>query len=152
MRISDVIAAYINRELDNAASGEARFRRNELAEELGCVPSQINYVITSRFTPEQGFIVDSRRGGGGYIQIRRVRYLRDAQALMHTINAIGSTLSMSAGCAILDNLSCRGVINAETARVMSAAMSDQACRELPVQIRDRLRAEQFKCMLASIVT
>ena len=54
MRISDAIAAYILHRIDEAGDGSAELRRNELAEELGCVPSQINYVITSRFTPEQG--------------------------------------------------------------------------------------------------
>ena len=70
MRISDEITAYILHMLENADDGEAELRRNELAEELGCVPSQINYVLTSRFTPEQGYVVESRRGGGGYIRIR----------------------------------------------------------------------------------
>ena len=72
MRISDEITAYILHMLDQADDGGAELRRNELAEELGCVPSQINYVLTSRFTPEQGYVVESRRGGGGYIRIRRV--------------------------------------------------------------------------------
>ena len=71
MRLSDEITAYILHMLDQTA-GEAELQRNELAEELGCVPSQINYVLTSRFTPEQGYIVESRRGGGGYIRVRRV--------------------------------------------------------------------------------
>ena len=70
MAISDNVAAYI---LDLLLNDEviAEIQRNELAGILGCVPSQINYVITSRFTPEQGYIVESRRGGGGYIRIIR---------------------------------------------------------------------------------
>ena len=68
MRISDSVANYILQML-NDENGIAEIQRNELANTLGCVPSQINYVITSRFTPEQGYIVESRRGGGGYIRI-----------------------------------------------------------------------------------
>ena len=64
MRISDIVARYIIDMLEEN-NGDAEIRRNELAETLGCVPSQINYVITSRFTPEHGYIVESRRGGGG---------------------------------------------------------------------------------------
>ena len=64
MRMSDLVAQYILNMLE-AQDGSAEIRRNELAGSLGCVPSQINYVITSRFTPEQGYIVESRRGGGG---------------------------------------------------------------------------------------
>lgn len=66
MRISDSVANYILQML-NDENGIAEIQRNELANTLGCVPSQINYVITSRFTPEQGYIVESRRGGGGYV-------------------------------------------------------------------------------------
>ena len=95
MRISDEITAYILHMLDMADDGEAELRRNELAEELGCVPSQINYVLTSRFTPEQGYVVESRRGGGGFIRIRRVKLGRGTSLLMHTVNAVGSTLDSS---------------------------------------------------------
>ena len=72
MRISDSVAQYIL-DLLNQENGTAEIQRNELANYLGCVPSQINYVLTSRFTPEQGYIVESRRGGGGYIRITRRR-------------------------------------------------------------------------------
>ena len=68
MRISDSVANYILQLLQET-NGTAEIQRNELASYLGCVPSQINYVITSRFTPEQGYLVESRRGGGGYTRI-----------------------------------------------------------------------------------
>lgn len=63
MRLSDEITAYILDMLEQAQNGSAVLQRNELAEEIGCVPSQINYVLTSRFTPEHGYIVESKRGG-----------------------------------------------------------------------------------------
>ena len=72
MRLSDIIADEINRMLDESGDGSAEIKRNELASHIGCVPSQINYVISSRFVPEQGYIVESRRGGGGFIKITRV--------------------------------------------------------------------------------
>ena len=72
MRISDEITAYILHIMEQAENGAAELQRNVLAEELGCVPSQITYVLSSRFTPAQGYVVESRRGGGGYIRIRRV--------------------------------------------------------------------------------
>ena len=83
MRISDVVAKYIM-ELLEESDGYAEIQRNELANFLGCVPSQINYVITSRFTPEQGYVVESRRGGGGYIKITRKKISRSS-AIMHII-------------------------------------------------------------------
>ena len=90
MRISDSVANYIL-ELLNQAGGIAEIQRNELASFLGCVPSQINYVLTSRFTPEQGYIVESRRGGGGYIRITRLK-LSKADMIMHIINGVGDSL------------------------------------------------------------
>lgn len=99
MRISDAIAAYILHRMEEAEDGSAELQRNELAEKLGCVPSQINYVLTSRFTPEQGYIVESRRGGGGYIRIHRVRYTPDCSPLMHVVNSIGEELVPAAAAA-----------------------------------------------------
>lgn len=90
MRMSDLVANYIMRALDES-DGNAEIQRNVLAGELGCVPSQINYVITSRFTPEQGYIVESKRGGGGYIRITRVTTDRRS-AIMHIVNSIGDKL------------------------------------------------------------
>ena len=88
MRISDLIAQYIMDMLeeDDSSDHSATIKRNELAETLGCVPSQINYVITSRFTPEQGYIVESRRGGGGYIKITRISMDKHT-AVMHLMHA-----------------------------------------------------------------
>ena len=104
MRISDEIAAYILHIMENAENGYAELQRNVLAEELGCVPSQITYVLTSRFTPEQGYLVESRRGGGGYIRIRRVQPENPQIPLMHVINAIGDSLVPAAAEAILQSL------------------------------------------------
>ena len=86
MSISNDIARMLLAMLDE--TGRAEIQRNELAEQLGCVPSQINYVISSRFTPENGYTVESRRGGGGYIKITRINYSAKEQMLMHIINCI----------------------------------------------------------------
>ena len=88
MGMSDVIANFINDLLKDGSTAE--LQRSELASKFGCVPSQINYVISTRFSPERGYIVESRRGGGGYIRIHRVQ--SDPKLLiMHTVNAIGES-------------------------------------------------------------
>ncbi len=150
MRISDAIAAYILHRMEEAEDGSAELQRNELAEKLGCVPSQINYVLTSRFTPEQGYIVESRRGGGGYIRIHRVRYTPDCSPLMHVVNSIGEELVPAAAAAILDSLAGQRWIKPSDAALMSAALSDQAYRDVPVSCRDRLRATMMKHMLTAL--
>lgn len=75
------------------SDGEVELQRNELADRFNCVPSQINYVISTRFSPEHGYVVQSRRGGGGYIRIARINMDRPSM-IMHTVNAIGDTLDM----------------------------------------------------------
>lgn len=90
MLISDSIAKMIE-EMLSEADGMLELRRNDLADKLGCVPSQINYVITSRFTPERGYVIESRRGGGGYIRITKVQMQKD-EYLMHFFHAIGNAL------------------------------------------------------------
>ena len=87
MGISDLIASFIRDSLDDA-NGVLELQRNDLAERFHCVPSQINYVMSTRFSPEHGYIVESRRGGGGYIRITRVQVDRPT-LLMSVINSIG---------------------------------------------------------------
>ena len=150
MRISDEITAYILHMLEEADNGETELQRNLLAEELGCVPSQISYVLTSRFTPEQGYIVESRRGGGGYIRIHRIQYDAAKAALMHIVNSIGEALSPMTADAVLQNLADRRIITQEVARLMGAALSDKAYRGVDVADRDRLRAALMKQMLTTL--
>ena len=90
MGISDVIASFIQSALDET-DGVVELQRSDLAQRFNCVPSQINYVMSTRFSPEHGYIVESRRGGNGYIRITRVRADRKT-LLMHVINSIGDEL------------------------------------------------------------
>lgn len=145
MRMSDLVTNYIMRALDES-DGNAEIQRNVLAGELGCVPSQINYVITSRFTPEQGYIVESKRGGGGYIRITRVTTDRRS-AIMHIVNSIGDKLSSSSAAIMLRNMKDSGIISAYDSALMSAALSDKAYGDTPPQKRDSLRASIFKNLL-----
>ena len=79
MGISDLIASFLQDSLDTAENGVLEVQRSDLAQRFNCVPSQINYVMSTRFSPERGYIVESRRGGNGYIRITRVRVDRDAR-------------------------------------------------------------------------
>ncbi len=148
MRMSDVVAKYIVQMLDEQ-NGSAEIQRNELAGYLGCVPSQINYVITSRFTPEQGYIVESRRGGGGYIRISRVKMDRGT-ALMHIINSVGDTLDKATAEAMLKNMLQRNLIELSQAKLIAAALSDRTLTGVEQENRDKLRANLFKNMLLTL--
>ncbi|MBP3704288.1 MAG: CtsR family transcriptional regulator [Clostridia bacterium] len=150
MRISDSVANYIM-EMLNEADGIAEIQRNELANILGCVPSQINYVITSRFTPEQGYIVESRRGGGGYIRIIR-RRMTKSDMIMHVVNAVGPSLDAASARAMLRNLLETGVTSESDAALMAAALSEKSLAAAPKETRDQIRAAVFKNMLLVLNT
>lgn len=145
MRMSDLVTQYILEMLEQQ-NGSAEIKRNELAGDLGCVPSQINYVITSRFTPEQGYIVESRRGGGGYIRISRVKMDRGT-AVMHIINSVGNNLDKAAAEAMLNNMLSGRIIELPTAKLIAAALSDRALKSVEQEKRDMVRADLFKNML-----
>ena len=100
MLMSDLIAQMIEEMLESEG-GELELKRNDLAGKIGCVPSQINYVITSRFTPEKGYIIESRRGGGGYVRITKVKMSKD-EYLMHIFHSVGNEI---------DTASCNAYIN-----------------------------------------
>ncbi len=148
MRMSDLVAQHILAMLDEQ-NGNAEIRRNELASDLGCVPSQINYVITSRFTPEQGYIVESRRGGGGYIRITRVK-VDKGTAIMHIVNSIGNSIDKATAEIMINNMYNRSIIDVHTAKLLLAAMSERVFMEVPYQLRDVLRARIFKNMLLTL--
>lgn len=148
MRMSDLVAQYIMQMLDEQ-NGSAEIQRNELAGNLGCVPSQINYVITSRFTPEQGYIVESRRGGGGYIRISRVKMDR-GMAIMHIINSVGETLEKATAEVMLNNMLQRNMLQLQSAKLIAAALSDRTLSQVEQDKRDTVRADLFKNMLLTI--
>lgn len=150
MRISDSVAKYIL-QLLNEENGIAEIQRNELASFLGCVPSQINYVITSRFTPEQGYIVESRRGGGGYIRITRM-HLTSSDMIMHIVNGIGESLDAGTARAMTQNMLENGVLERSSAELIQAAVSDKALSLVPKDVRDSVRASIYKNMLLTTRT
>lgn len=145
MKMSDLIAQFIAQQMAES-QGEIELQRNELADRFRCVPSQINYVIATRFSPEQGYIVQSRRGGGGYIRISRIVADRPSM-LMHAVNSVGEELGLSSAAAILSNLVSAGALSAERAGMIFAAMSDAALAPAPPMLRARLRARILKVCL-----
>ena len=150
MLLSDMIANMILEQIESSEGDSADIRRNELAGMLGCVPSQINYVISRRFTPEQGYIVESRRGGGGYIRVTRVM-LDKSSAIMHLVNSIGTRLDNVAARVVLENLAHRQILTRETAVLMAAAVSDNCYRDIEPERRDLVRASVLKQMLMAVV-
>lgn len=144
MNLTSVIADMILDMLSE--NGEAEIRRNDFAEQIGCVPSQINYVLSSRFTPEQGYIIESRRGGGGYIKITRAPH-REDMLKMHLINSLGDEADEQTCRANIQNLYASGLLEEHEAKLMAAALFDNAYRDIPQSLRNKVRASIFKQML-----
>ena len=146
MKMSDMIEQFI---LDMLSQqGEAEIKRNELAGQFKCVPSQINYVISTRFNVENGYIVESRRGGGGSIKIRRVAMSPD-NYMMHVINSVGDQISQLSVQIFIKNFYENGRITLREAELMLAALSDRAL-PLPQPQNDQIRAGVFKKMLTKL--
>ncbi len=147
--LSDQIARIIEEMLDERG-GSLELQRNELAQSLGCVPSQISYVITSRFTPERGYLIESRRGGGGHIRIVRKKMDRD-EYLMHFFYAIGNRLDEREARAYLVNLLDNSVITEREAVIITNAVSDAALGSIAPEGRAIVRADIFKRILLSLM-
>ena len=145
MGISDIIAGFIDEMLSDTG-GTAELQRAELASRFNCVPSQINYVISTRFSPEHGYIVESRRGGGGYIRIKRV-VMSSEMLIMHTINAIGERIDPNTASALITNLRHGEAISNDEARLIMSAIGNNALRPAGPIERDALRASILKQML-----
>ncbi len=149
--ISDIIEQHLKQILQDSPTGTIEIQRSEIAELFQCVPSQINYVINTRFTVEKGYIVESKRGGGGYIRIRKAQIVNMAklQELL-TEEWIGESISQSVGHSIIDRLYEEGLITAREASLMKAATS-RSVLQVETHVRDRLRASILKQMITSIL-
>lgn len=147
-KLCEVIEEFI-KSLIRESNGIIEIQRNELANKFNCVPSQINYVIDTRFTVERGYYVESRRGGGGHIRIKEV-YIRGSNYLMHLVTSIGDNISQQVAEAFIVNLRDYNIITIREALILRAAISDKVIGpSLPE--KDQIRAAIIKNMLIALV-
>ena len=146
MGMSDRIEAFINELLKDDTDEWLELKRNELAAVFGCVPSQINYVISTRFNPEHGYIVESKRGGGGYLRIKQLKH--EDGLIMQTIKLTGGSIDEKTAKAYLANLVRQHAIDEKTASLIFIGISD-ASLNIQHPERDNIRANIFKSMLAA---
>ena len=150
MMLSDMIAQMIE-EMLTAEGGSLELRRNDLAERVGCVPSQINYVISSRFSPQRGYIVESRRGGGGYVKITRVR-VDSSRYLMHLLASVGTSLDSPCAKTLLTALYENRFIDEKDLRIFASVVSDSTLGEVRQKsVRDALRADIMRSIILNLV-
>ncbi|MBP1932503.1 CtsR family transcriptional regulator [Ammoniphilus resinae] len=147
--ISDIIEQHLKMILQQSKNGLIEIQRSELADKFQCVPSQINYVISTRFTTEKGYLVESKRGGGGYIRIRKVEILRSKNLYSLLMDMIGDEMSQSQAEDMVGRLQEEEIISHREAQIMRAAISRDVL-SFQVQIRDKLRAVIMRAMITQI--
>lgn len=144
MGLSDRIEAFITELLKEDSDEWLELRRNELASIFGCVPSQINYVISTRFSPEHGYIVESRRGGGGYLRIKQLQGTDNL--ITDTIKSIGESVDEKTARAYISNLVRHNALTEHDASLISSGISDSVLTADEL-LRGVLRANILKAML-----
>lgn len=148
--LSDLIETFIKQMIADT-DGTIELQRNELANQFKCVPSQINYVISTRFTTDRGYYVESRRGGGGHVRIRRVNMNRPGNYLMHIVSAMGQSISQQSAEVFINNFIDYDVISDREGYIMKAAVSDKVIGGIPMPDRDMVRAALLKNMIMSLL-
>lgn len=147
MRMSDMIEDFIKELFEEEDLIE--IQRNDLAQKFNCVPSQINYVIATRFKPSQGYYVESKRGGGGSIKIKKINITK-SNYFMHIINSIGETLTAQEVDIFISNFLSYDMVNVVEAKLLKVATSDNVLK-IEQPSRDELRARIFKNMLINLI-
>lgn len=145
--LADAIEAYLLQRLEQA-NGLLEIQRGELSEMFGCAPSQINYVLHTRFTHMRGFLVESKRGGAGYIRIVRVAFPSSGKVLEILNEKVGDRIGQERAEGILSALAAAGVITVREAAMIRAAV-DRRTLSLPLPERDEVRARLLKAMLVA---
>ena len=147
--ISDVIEGYLKQVIELSERDYIEIKRSEIAEKFQCVPSQINYVINTRFTADRGYIVESKRGGGGYIRIKRIRLHQKSDVIAEITERLehGATQSMAED--IVFRLLDEQIITKREAKLILSAI-DRSTLLLPLPSRDQVRARILIAMLLTI--
>ncbi len=149
MIISEKIAQIIE-EMLNEQNGIVEIKRNEFANSIGCVPSQINYVISSRFNKERGYIVESRRGGGGYIKIIRPK-VTGSTYLCHLLGIIGDDIDSESTVFLVKDMYLKGVISEREAQILISVLGKSISINNSKVYSDILRAEAFKSAVLTLM-
>ncbi|NLJ79014.1 MAG: CtsR family transcriptional regulator [Tissierellia bacterium] len=144
--LSNIIENFIKQMLEETESGIIEIGRNNLAEQFGCAPSQINYVLSTRFTPYKGYYIESRRGGGGYIKIVKVGIGEDEAMEELIVDTIGDSITKGKAYHIVESLIEEKVISKREGRLMVASIEDMALRGIAGG-KNRVRADILRNML-----
>ncbi|MFJ8531021.1 CtsR family transcriptional regulator [Bacillus sp. NPDC094106] len=147
--ISDIIEQYLKQVIDLSNNNVIEIKRNEIADRFDCVPSQINYVINTRFTLERGFVVESKRGGGGYIRIIKVKLHDDIDIIDQMFHMIEHSIAQGNAESIIIRLIEEGIVTKREAKLMLSVL-DRSVLLMDASSRDQLRARILCAMLRTL--
>ena len=142
--MSDIIEAYLKKVLGQ--TDQIEIRRSEMADRFNCVPSQINYVINTRFTIQKGYLVESKRGGGGYIRIIKVKLLDEAEMLDTIIDIVGDSISENDANSVVQKLYEDKLVTKREAILMISSMS-KSVLSLENSVEKIIRAQMLRAFL-----
>ena len=145
---SDIIELFL-KDLIDAGNGELELKRNELAGQFNCAPSQINYVLATRFTVNRGYMVTSRKGGGGFIRIVSIDMSRN-DYILHIINQIDDSFSEAQAVQVLNGLFERNIVTKREAKIMACTLKDNVLGDTQEEICRR-RAAILKSMMLELI-
>lgn len=145
-KLSNSIENFIKQLLEETNSGIVEIQRNELAQYFDCAPSQINYVLTTRFTSDRGYYIESRRGGGGYIKIIKVNINSDKYIQNLILNIIGDSITKSKAYDIIESFLEEDIITERECNIMKVVVSDRVLESANCD-KNIVRADMLKNML-----
>lgn len=149
-RISDVIAEFINNMLEEKSSKEIIIQRNDLADKFNCAPSQINYVLTTRFSHERGYIIESRRGGGGYIVIKKISHDDNGKIAIMLNESIGRSITYQGALSLVHYLLELGLVTKRECELIKMSVNDRNLTS--VEDKNKVRADILRGMMAVILS
>ena len=145
--LSDIIEGFIKELMDANNNDAIEIQRNILAQQFDCSPSQINYVLTTRFTNDRGYVIESRRGGGGYIRIFKVRSSMEDELKRILNETIGDSITLNKSIDLVNALMEREVITEGERAIMQSVLSDRVLNIVAYEDRNKLRADLLKEMI-----
>ncbi|APH16306.1 firmicute transcriptional repressor [Clostridium sporogenes] len=149
-RLSDIIEDFIKEMFQENNESELQIKRNELANYFSCAPSQINYVLTTRFTEDKGYYIESKRGGGGCIIIRRIEFTNNKNLKELIVDRIGNSITYDNAINIIDGLVEMAIITEREAIIMKIAINDRVFGNIDIS-KNMLRANILKNIIMVII-
>ena len=149
-RISDTIENFLKDMINDKEESKILIQRNELADKFSCAPSQINYVLTTRFTYEKGYVIESRRGGGGFIIIKKIEYYDNKERLDILNESIGDSITYGNALSILEDLKENKVIDNKEYEIIKISLNDRTLAS--AEYKNVLRADILKGILTVLLS